>query len=82
MQRASVQGFLVLDHLDRFGEAVAHLGGLLATGRLRYDETVVDGLEKAPEALTRILEGTNVGKMLVHLADPVQIGTEGSLTPA
>jgi NADPH-dependent curcumin reductase CurA len=82
MQRASMQGFLVLDHLDRFGEAAAHLGGLLATGRLRYDETVVEGLEKAPEAMTRILEGTNVGKVLVHLADPVQIETGGSLTPA
>ena len=47
MQRAIMQGFLVLDHLDRFGEAAAHLGGLLAIGRLRYDETVFDGLEKA-----------------------------------
>ena len=82
MQRASMQGFLILDHLDRFSEAAAHLGGLLATGRLRYDETVVDGLEKAPEAVTRILEGTNVGKVLVHLADPVRIETQGSLTPA
>jgi NADPH-dependent curcumin reductase CurA len=82
MQRASMQGFLVLDHLDRFGEAAAHLGGLLATGRLRYDETIVEGLEKAPEALTRILEGANVGKMLVHLANPSRSETEGSLTPA
>ncbi|MGY1641885.1 zinc-binding dehydrogenase [Geodermatophilus sp. SYSU D00703] len=82
MQRASMQGFLVLDHLDRYGEAAAHLSGLLATGQLRYDETIVDGLEKAPEALTRVLEGTNVGKMLVHLADPVQIGAEGRRTPA
>ncbi len=82
MQRASMQGFLVLDHLDRFGEAAAHLAGLLATGRLRYDETIVEGLENAPEALTRILEGTNMGKMLVHLADPVPIGTAGGLTPA
>ncbi len=47
------------------------VAGLLTTGRLRYDETIVDGLERAPEALTRILEGTNMGKMLVHLADPV-----------
>lgn len=77
-----MQGFLILDHLDRFSEAAAHLGGLLTTGRLRYDETVVDGLEKAPEAMTRILEGTNVGKVLVHLADPVEIETQGSLTPA
>jgi NADPH2:quinone reductase len=72
MQRASMQGFLVVDHLDRFGEASAYLGGLLATGRLRYDETVLEGLQQAPEAMTRILEGTHVGKMLVHLADPVQ----------
>jgi NADPH-dependent curcumin reductase CurA len=70
MQRATMQGFLVLDHLDRFGEAVAVLSGLLATGRLRYDETVVDGLDKAPDALAQILDGTNVGKMLVRIAEP------------
>ncbi len=70
-KRASIQGMLVFDHLDRAAEAATHLGGLLAVGALRYDETILDGLQRAPEAMTRILDGTKVGKMLVHVSDPV-----------
>lgn len=65
MQRASLHGFLVLDHLDRVAEAGSHLGELIASGKLHYDETVVDGLEKAPDALCQILDGENLGKMVV-----------------
>lgn len=71
MQRASMNGFLVLDHLDRFNEASAHLAGLLATGRLHYRETILNGLEQAPEAMAQILNGRKVGKMLVRVADPI-----------
>ena len=70
MQRATMHGFLVLDHADRFGEAVEHLAGMLATGALRYDETVVDGLENAPAALAKIFRGASTGKMLVRVAAP------------
>lgn len=68
---SQMHGFLVLDHLDRIGEATTYLAGLLATGRLHHDETILDGLEKAPDALAQILTGTNIGKTLVRLADPL-----------
>jgi NADPH-dependent curcumin reductase CurA len=70
-KRASIRGMLVFDPLDRAAEAATYLAGLLAVGALRYDETILDGLQRAPEALTRILDGTKVGKMLVHVSDPV-----------
>jgi NADPH-dependent curcumin reductase CurA len=69
MQRATMTGFLVLDHVDRFGEAIEHLTTLLGEGRLHYDQTIVDGLENAPEALAQLFEGTNTGKLLVRVAD-------------
>jgi NADPH-dependent curcumin reductase CurA len=69
LQRASLHGFLVLDHLDRVAEAGAYLGELIAVGKLHYDETIVDGLEKAPDALSQILEGENLGKMIVRVSD-------------
>lgn len=67
MQRASLHGFLVLDHADRFAEAIAELAGHLHAGRLRYDETVVDGLEQAPAAMARLFTGDNTGKVLVRV---------------
>jgi NADPH2:quinone reductase len=69
-KRATIQGMLVFDHLDRAVEAATHLAGLLSIGALCYDETILDGLHRAPEAMTQILDGTKVGKMLVHVSDP------------
>ena len=47
---------------------VRELGGWLAEGRLRYRETIIDGLERAPEALMRVLSGDTTGKALVRIA--------------
>jgi NADPH-dependent curcumin reductase CurA len=72
MQRATMQGFLVLDHVDRFEEAIGALAGLLAAGRLHYDETIVDGgLEGAPDALAALFAGTNTGKLVLRVAEGV-----------
>jgi NADPH-dependent curcumin reductase CurA len=71
MQRATMTGFLVLDHADRYEEAIAELVGLLSQGALRYDETVVDGFEEAPAALARLFDGTHTGKLVVGVAEPV-----------
>jgi len=68
MQRATMRGFLVLDHVDRFPEAIDHLAGLLAEGKLKYDETIVDGLENAPTALNDLFGGSNVGKLLIKVS--------------
>ncbi len=63
-----MQSFLVLDHLDRFPEATEYLGSLIDEGKLHYDETIVDGLEHAPQALNQLFEGSNTGKLLVKVA--------------
>jgi NADPH-dependent curcumin reductase CurA len=43
------------------------VGGLLRDGRIRYRETVVEGLDRAPEAFIGLLHGQNLGKMVVKL---------------
>ncbi|MCK9249218.1 MAG: NADP-dependent oxidoreductase [Solirubrobacteraceae bacterium] len=70
MRRASMRGFIVLDHADRFGEAIDYLGGLLGGGRLRSHETIVDGLDHAIDAMNRLFDGTSTGKLLLRVADP------------
>jgi NADPH2:quinone reductase len=86
MQRATIRGFLVLDHPDRFPEAIEHLAGLLAAGKLTYQETVVDGLEHARTALNQLFQGENTGKMIVKVADPAHrpavAGTASAGAPA
>jgi NADPH2:quinone reductase len=70
MQRATIQGFLVLDYADRFEEAINHLAGMLGAGKLNYDETIVDGgIEAAPDALNQLFTGANMGKLLVRISD-------------
>ena len=68
MRRATMSGFLVLDHVDRFPEAIEYLAGLLAEGKLKYDETIVDGLENARDTLNDMFSGSNVGKLLIKVS--------------
>ena len=69
MQRATIRGFLVLDYVDRFEEAIDHLAGMLGEGKLHYDETIVPGgIEAAPDALAQLFTGANMGKLLVRVA--------------
>ena len=68
-QRVRLQGFIVLDHLDRRDEAVAELSGWLAAGELEMHQTVVEGFEQLPTAINMLFDGTNVGKLVVHIAD-------------
>ncbi|HEX8753766.1 MAG TPA: NADP-dependent oxidoreductase [Solirubrobacterales bacterium] len=70
MMRATMTGFLVLDYADRFEEAIGYLAGLLGEGKLRYDETVVEGgIAAAPDAYRQLFTGTNVGKLLLRVAE-------------
>ncbi len=66
--RARMEGFVILDYLDRFGEGAAQLGQWLGEGRLKYRKTVVEGLENAPQALMRLFTGDHDGKMMVKVA--------------
>ena len=67
VNRLKVQGMIVLDWKDRYGEGLAALAGHLARGRLKYRESVVQGLENAPRGLIDLLQGKNFGKQLVKL---------------
>ena len=67
--RAKVQGLLVGDYATRFGEASEQLGEWVATGDLAHRETVVDGLENAPDAFLGLFSGDNIGKQVVGVAD-------------
>jgi NADPH-dependent curcumin reductase CurA len=66
-RRARMEGFIFLDYVDRFPEAFAALTRWRSEGRLRTTETVLTGLESAPEALAALFEGRNLGKQLVRL---------------
>jgi NADPH-dependent curcumin reductase CurA len=67
VQRGRMEGFIILDYVDRFPEAQARLGGWAAEGRLAHTEHVVEGLEHAPDALNLLFDGGNTGKVVVHL---------------
>jgi NADPH-dependent curcumin reductase CurA len=66
-KRLRMEGFIVSDHADRFPAFLADVAPGVADGTIRYRETIVDGIERAPEAFIGMLEGANVGKMLVRV---------------
>jgi NADPH-dependent curcumin reductase CurA len=68
VNRIKMQGMIVFDWKERYGEALKALAGYLAEGKLKYRESVVDGLENAPKGLIALLKGQNFGKQLVKLA--------------
>jgi NADPH-dependent curcumin reductase CurA len=63
-----LQGFIVLDHLDRAPEFLAEVAPLVHGAQLQSLETVIDGFEELPTAINMLFDGTNVGKLLVRLA--------------
>jgi NADPH-dependent curcumin reductase CurA len=67
MQRLKLQGFIVSEHMEVWPEALAELGTLVATGKLRARESIAVGLAAAPEAFLGLLKGKNFGKQLVKL---------------
>ncbi|HWQ24200.1 MAG TPA: NADP-dependent oxidoreductase [Gaiellaceae bacterium] len=66
-KRLRMQGYIISDHYDRFPEFYAQACGWVREGRLRYRETVIEGIENAPRAFLGLLRGENVGKMLVRV---------------
>ena len=67
LNRMRVEGFIVSEHMDAWPAALAELGGLVAAGRLKYRESVAQGIEAAPAAFLGLLKGRNFGKQLVKL---------------
>ena len=70
MKRITVRGFIILDYAPRFGEGVMQLMQWLMEGKLKHQETIVDGLEHAPEALNRLFDGDKLGKLMIKVAEP------------
>ncbi|MEE4382889.1 MAG: NADP-dependent oxidoreductase [Pseudomonadales bacterium] len=66
MKRVLIKGFIIIDYFPRFPEGIAEMAKWLAEGRIHYRTDVVDGLENAPEAVNRLFDGQNVGKLLVR----------------
>ncbi|MFY1703309.1 NADP-dependent oxidoreductase [Micromonospora sp. WMMA1923] len=66
-KRLTLRGFLVGDHGHLRERFVGEMAGWLRDGSLSYDETIVDGLDNAPEAFLGLLRGENLGKMLVRV---------------
>jgi len=67
IKRGRMEGFLILDYLDRLGPAQEEVAGWLAQGRIKSAEHVVEGLESAPEALNLLFTGGNTGKVIVQV---------------
>jgi hypothetical protein len=66
-KRLTLRGFIVSDHQDRFGDFIAEVGPWLAQGQIVARETVVDGIDRMPDAFLSLFRGDNLGKMLVRV---------------
>ncbi len=67
VNRMKVQGFIVSEHMQHWPQALKELAAGVASGKLKYRETVAQGIEAAPEAFIGLLKGRNFGKQLVKL---------------
>jgi hypothetical protein len=65
--RIMLKGFLVFDYFPRMSEFYAEMGPWVANGTVKSRQTVVEGLDKMPEAFLGLFSGANIGKMLVRL---------------
>jgi hypothetical protein len=67
-KRVKLQGFICTDRLERWPEAHAQIERWVIEGRIKYRETVAEGLANAPRAFIGMLKGENLGKQIVKLA--------------
>ena len=65
VQNARMEGFVVFNYADRYGEGAQAMAGWLAEGRLKSKEDIVDGLETFPETLLKLFSGDNFGKLMI-----------------
>jgi len=71
VSRVTIRGFIVTDHYDLYPRFLEEMSGHVRGGELKYRETVVEGIERMPEAFIGLLAGENLGKMLVRVGpDP------------
>jgi NADPH-dependent curcumin reductase CurA len=70
-RRGTMAGFIVTDFADEFPAAIAEMEGWIAEGKIHWAEDMAEGLENSPQTLQRLFDGENLGKQLLHVADPV-----------
>ena len=68
VNRARMEGMVVFDYADRYPQAVAELAGYLKAGRMKSREDVVEGLDAFPEALLKLFNGENFGKLVLQIS--------------
>jgi NADPH-dependent curcumin reductase CurA len=69
IRRIKVQGFIVIDYIPRFPLATLRMAWWLKRGKVKDRNTVVQGLDRAPEALVQMFNGENVGKLIVEVGE-------------
>ena len=67
-RRVKLQGFIVLDYMARAQEAMTELGKWYMEGKLKYRVDVVEGLQQAPQAVNKLFEGSNQGKLIIKVS--------------
>jgi NADPH-dependent curcumin reductase len=67
-KRVNMRGFIVTDFAQHYGPAMRQMGDWIRSGKLKYREDIVDGIDKAPRAFIGLLRGENFGKLLVKMA--------------
>ena len=67
IRRGRMEGFIIIDYIGRFPEAQMEMAGWLASGQIKSAEHIVEGLERAPEALKLLFTGGNTGKVIVQV---------------
>ena len=66
-RRLKMQGFIVSDHLERRDDFLRDVSGWMREGKLKWEETILEGIESTPEAFIGLFHGENLGKMLVKV---------------
>jgi len=68
-KKLTMQGFIVSDHFDMLMQFYGDLGKWIAEGKIKWKETIIDGLENAPKAFIGLFKGENFGKMIVKVGE-------------
>ena len=69
MNRVRVHGFIILDYIPRWSEAISDLGQWLNQGKIKYALEVIEGLENAPKAILKLFDGNKKGKLIVKVSE-------------
>ncbi len=69
IKKLKIEGFIVFEHWDHYGEFATQMGQWLAEGKVHAEQTIYEGLNNAPDAFIGLFEGKNRGKMVVKLAE-------------